>query len=766
MKHTITLIPGDGIGPEVSAAVVRIIEAAGVDIQWETHYAGAQALEKFGDTLPQDLLESIKRNKIALKGPITTPVGKGFTSVNVGLRKTLDLYANLRPVRALPNVPSRYPELDLVVVRENTEDLYSGIEHVVVPGVVESIKIITEKASTRIARFAFEYARRENRKKVTAVHKANIMKLSDGLFLDCFRNVSKDYPEIEADDKIVDNACMQLVMRPEQFDIMLLENLYGDIVSDLCAGLIGGLGLSPRREHRRAGRSLRGSAWQRAGHRRARHRQPDRLASKQHPDAQTHRRTRGRPEDRGRHAQSLQGRKGSHTRHRRRSPHGRIRRRHHRRHVKEMAECGRAGLRMRISDCGFKRKAHELLFQSAIRNPHSAIDIKEFPRSMKTTVSTAAACLLFVCLLSVTISAQQSSTATLSGIITDPNGALIVGAEVTATQKATGVQRETTTNDQGLYTLTNLSPGEYEVKVVAAGFAMKVYQALVVLQVGQNVTVDAVLEVGQPTHAVYLPSIPLIDTLSSKVDSVVDKREIASLPLNGRNFLELALLVPGNSPAPNFDPTKTNTVVISSAGQLGRGGNITVDGVDNNDDVVGGPLQNIPQEAVQEFQIATNRFSAEYGRSASSVINIVTKAGTNETHGAASVFFRDRRFQGLPATFDRSSAEEPPFDRQQYSFAMGGPIVKDKAWYFGALEYRNQDGAVLVGARDISRRTITRGFAPAPLNLLLLTLRGDWHPTDKDGIISRYSLERGDDVSASTLDSLHRLGFAAAIRAQ
>jgi isocitrate dehydrogenase (NAD+) len=245
MTHTITLIPGDGIGPEVSSAVVRIIEATGVDIKWETHYAGAQALEKFGSTLPEDLLESIKRNKVALKGPITTPVGKGFTSVNVGLRKALDLYANLRPVRALPNVPARYPELDLVVVRENTEDLYAGIEHVVVPGVVESIKIITEKASTRIARYAFEFARREGRRKVTAVHKANIMKLSDGLFLDCFRKVAADYPEIEADDKIVDNACMQLVMRPEQFDIMLLENLYGDIVSDLCAGLIGGLGLVP-----------------------------------------------------------------------------------------------------------------------------------------------------------------------------------------------------------------------------------------------------------------------------------------------------------------------------------------------------------------------------------------------------------------------------------------------------------------------------------------------------------------------------------------
>lgn len=245
MKHTITLIPGDGIGPEVSSAVVHIIEAAGVEVEWETYYAGAQALAKFGNTLPDELLDSIKKNKVALKGPITTPIGKGFTSVNVGLRKVLDLYANLRPVRTLPNVPTRYPFIDLIVVRENTEDLYSGIEHVVVPGVVESIKIITEKASTRVARFAFEYARRENRKKVTAIHKANIMKLSDGLFLDCFRKVSEDYPEIEADDKIVDNACMQLVMRPEQFDIMLLENLYGDIVSDLCAGLVGGLGLVP-----------------------------------------------------------------------------------------------------------------------------------------------------------------------------------------------------------------------------------------------------------------------------------------------------------------------------------------------------------------------------------------------------------------------------------------------------------------------------------------------------------------------------------------
>jgi isocitrate dehydrogenase (NAD+) len=244
-KHTITLIPGDGIGPEVVAATVQIIEAAGVEVEWETQLGGAHALEKYGSTLPESLLESVKRNKVALKGPLTTPIGKGFTSVNVGLRKALDLYANLRPVRALPNVPCRYPELDLVIVRENTEDLYAGIEHVVIPGVVESIKVITEKASTRISRYAFEFARREKRKKVTAVHKANIMKLSDGLFLECFYNVAKDFPEIEADDKIVDNACMQLVMRPEQFDIMVMENLYGDILSDLCAGLIGGLGLVP-----------------------------------------------------------------------------------------------------------------------------------------------------------------------------------------------------------------------------------------------------------------------------------------------------------------------------------------------------------------------------------------------------------------------------------------------------------------------------------------------------------------------------------------
>jgi isocitrate dehydrogenase (NAD+) len=245
MKHTITLIPGDGIGPEIVAATVRVIEATGVEIDWETHILGAQAQEKFGSTLPEETIESIRRNKVALKGPQMTPVGKGFTSVNVGLRKALDLYANVRPIKTLPNVPSRYSDVDLVIVRENTEGLYSGLEHTVIPGVVESLKIITEKASTRICRYAFEYARSNGRKKVTCVHKANIMKLSDGLFLECFELVAKEFPEIEADNKIVDNCCMQLVMRPEQFDVLVLENLYGDIVSDLCAGLIGGLGLAP-----------------------------------------------------------------------------------------------------------------------------------------------------------------------------------------------------------------------------------------------------------------------------------------------------------------------------------------------------------------------------------------------------------------------------------------------------------------------------------------------------------------------------------------
>jgi isocitrate dehydrogenase (NAD+) len=245
MTTLVTLLPGDGIGPEVTAATVAVVEAAGADVAWERHAAGAEAIARSGQPLPDEVVESIRRTGVALKGPVTTEVGKGFQSINVQLRQRLELYANLRPVRTLPTIPSRYENVDLIIVRENTEGLYAGLEHEVVPGVVESLKIITEKASTRIARFAFDYARKNGRKRVTAVHKANIMKRSDGLFLDCFRKVAADYPDLQADDRIIDNLCMQLVMRPEDYDVLVLENLYGDIVSDLCAGLVGGLGVVP-----------------------------------------------------------------------------------------------------------------------------------------------------------------------------------------------------------------------------------------------------------------------------------------------------------------------------------------------------------------------------------------------------------------------------------------------------------------------------------------------------------------------------------------
>ena len=245
MKHKITLIPGDGIGPEVTKPTLAIIKAAGVEVQWETHLAGAEALKKHGTTIPKSLMDSFEKNRVALKGPVTTPVGEGFASVNVALRQAFNLYANLRPIKNLPGVKARYQGIDLFVVRENTEGLYSGIEHEVVPGVVESLKIMTEKACTRIAKFAFEFARANGRKKIAAVHKANIMKLSDGLFLDCARKVSKGYKSIGFSDVIVDNACLQLVLDPWQFDTLLMENLYGDILSDLAAGLVGCLGVVP-----------------------------------------------------------------------------------------------------------------------------------------------------------------------------------------------------------------------------------------------------------------------------------------------------------------------------------------------------------------------------------------------------------------------------------------------------------------------------------------------------------------------------------------
>ncbi len=245
MAHQVTLIPGDGIGPEVTRAAVRIVNASGVKIEWETFAAGSEAFAKHGEYIPKELTQSIERTGLGLKGPVTTPIGGGFSSINVALRKQFELFANFRPIRNLPSLPTRYPSVDLAIVRENTEGQYSGIEHEVVPGVVESLKIITEKASTRIARFAFEYSRREKRKRVHAIHKANIMKMSDGLFLRCCREVAKEYPEITYGEHIIDNTCMQLVMNPYQYDVLVMENLYGDIISDLCAAFVGGLGLVP-----------------------------------------------------------------------------------------------------------------------------------------------------------------------------------------------------------------------------------------------------------------------------------------------------------------------------------------------------------------------------------------------------------------------------------------------------------------------------------------------------------------------------------------
>ena len=362
---------------------------------------------------------------------------------------------------------------------------------------------------------------------------------------------------------------------------------------------------------------------------------------------------------------------------------------------------------------------------------------------------------VFLCLIAFSISvfAQQAANATLTGTITDPNGAVVSGANITATHQATGVKRETVSNSDGLYVLSNLSPGEYELRVEAKGFATKATKTGIALKVGQTVTLDVPLEISV-SEAVDIDvdlRRRLIDHNTSLVDGVIESSEVESLPLNGRNFLELAFLIPGNSPAPNFDPTKTNTVVISSAGQLGRGGNVTIDGVDTNDDVVGGSIQNISQDAIREYQIATNRFSAQLGRSGSSVINVVTKTGTNELHGSGSIYFRDSALQGLPATFDRSLDQSPPFDRQQYAFAIGGPIKRDKAWWFGSFEDRNQDGVVLVGTRDLASRTIRRDFALSPLDDFMTTNRIDFSPTSKDSLGFRYSFQREKGIAASTL---------------
>src|SRR5215213_1350974 len=360
---------------------------------------------------------------------------------------------------------------------------------------------------------------------------------------------------------------------------------------------------------------------------------------------------------------------------------------------------------------------------------------------------------LMIFFASLAIVAQQAANATLNGAIIDPKGASVSGVIVTATHVATGIKRETETNEEGFYVLSNLPPGDYHVHFKMPGGPTEVERTGVSLKVGQTVTLNVPVEIflTDPVTVDVQEYRPLIDSSNSLIDSVIDSREVEGLPLNGRNFLELAFLVPGNAPAPNFDPTKTNTVIISSAGQLGRGGNVIIDGVDTNDDVVGGSIQNISQEAIKELRIATNRFSAQLGRSGSSVINVLTKSGTNELHGSGSFYFRDSSLQGLPATFDRSLDQSPPFDREQYAFTLGGPIKKDRAWFFGSFESRNQDGVVLVGTRDLATRSIRRGFADSPLDDFMTTERLDWNPNSNDNFNFRYSFQRENGTTASTL---------------
>jgi hypothetical protein len=363
--------------------------------------------------------------------------------------------------------------------------------------------------------------------------------------------------------------------------------------------------------------------------------------------------------------------------------------------------------------------------------------------------ATSLACLLICGLLAAIPSAARAQSAvTLNGHVTDPQGAAIAQATVVLQATDTGVTWQTISDAQGRFTVPLLPPGLFDVRVTASGFTAWVRRA-VRFEVGQDLWLDVGLTIGSLQESVTV-SDALLASRTTAVDGVLSAARIESLPLNGRNFLELALLVPGNQPAPLFDPTKSNSVLISSAGQMGRGGNVTIDGQDNNDDVVGGPLLNLPIDAVQEFQIATNRFSAELGRSASSAVNVITRSGSNTLRGTGALFTRDSAWQAFPATLD-PSAGEPPFDRQQIAGSLGGPLRRDRAFWFGAAEYRHQNGGVLVGTRDTATRTITRSFAPAPLRDGLWTFRVDAGPSSS--LVSlRYAGEDAKDTGASTLD--------------
>lgn len=346
---------------------------------------------------------------------------------------------------------------------------------------------------------------------------------------------------------------------------------------------------------------------------------------------------------------------------------------------------------------------------------------------------------------------QAGAGATIRGRVLDPQRKG-VEAKVQVVQTTTGLTRETRSDAEGYFALTSIPPGDVDVIVSAQGFAERRIVGLR-LEVGQAAEVEVPLRISAIQEELTVAGgAGSVDVLGSTVGSVISAREIESLPLNGRNFLELAFLSPGSAPAPNFDPTKAQAVIVSSAGQAGRGGNITIDGMDNNDDVVGGPLQNMSQDAVQEFQVATNRFAAELGRSASSVINVITRSGGEALRGSAALFLRDQSWQALPELLDRDEVGDPPFDRQQAPFTLGGPLVAGRVFGFGAVEVRNQDGGTLVGSRDTVAGTIRRSFAPAPLDDLLATVRLDWRAGPTDDVMVRYSGQREDDIAASTVE--------------
>lgn len=372
------------------------------------------------------------------------------------------------------------------------------------------------------------------------------------------------------------------------------------------------------------------------------------------------------------------------------------------------------------------------------------------PRSVRLLTALSAALALGVALPGASL-AQPLTGGAIRGRVLDPQGKG-VDAVVRVVQPSTALARDTRADGRGNFAVTGLPPGTLDVVVEAAGFATRTVSGLT-LEVGHTVEVEVVLQVQSVEEQVTVAGTAgAVDVVGSEVGAVISAPEISALPINGRNFLELAFLVPGNAPTAIFDPTKANAVLVSSAGQLGRGGNITIDGQDDNDDVVGGPLQNVTQESVQEFQIATNRYSAELGRSAGSTINVVTRAGSDDLHGSGSAYFRDRGLQELPATYDPSFGDDPPFDRQQYSVAAGGPVRRGSLFWFGAVEFRNQDGAVQVGVRDPATRSIGQGFAPAPLDDLLATLRLDWRPSTHDEVTLRYAGQDEEDIGASTLD--------------